>query len=98
MKFDKAKIEHLADLARIELTDEEKEKLVNDLNKILEYVDQIKELNLENEPLLSAGLWQNDFREDQAWLDDDIRQAILKNFPEKEGAYLKVPPVLKPKQ
>lgn len=95
MEFNKEKIEHLAKLAKIELTEEEKESLVNDLNRILEYVKQITDLNLENEPLISAGLWQNDFREDEVFIDENVRQEIIKNFPEKEGNYLRIPPVLK---
>jgi aspartyl-tRNA(Asn)/glutamyl-tRNA(Gln) amidotransferase subunit C len=94
MEFDKEKIENLIKLARLELTEEEKEKFSNDLNKILSYVEKIQSLDLDVEPLISSGLWMNDFREDEIFLDQDIVEKIIENFPDKEGRYLKVPKVL----
>jgi aspartyl-tRNA(Asn)/glutamyl-tRNA(Gln) amidotransferase subunit C len=94
MEFDKEKIENLIKLARLELTEEEKEKFSNDLNKILSYVEKIQSLDLNVEPLISSGLWMNDFREDEIFLDQEIVEKIIENFPDKEGRYLKVPKVL----
>jgi aspartyl-tRNA(Asn)/glutamyl-tRNA(Gln) amidotransferase subunit C len=94
MEFDKEKIENLIKLARLELTEEEKEKFSNDLNKILSYVEKIQSLDLDVEPLISSGLWMNDFREDEVFLDQEIVEKIIENFPDKEGRYLKVPKVL----
>jgi aspartyl-tRNA(Asn)/glutamyl-tRNA(Gln) amidotransferase subunit C len=94
MEFDKEKIENLIKLARLELTEEEKEKFSNDLNKILSYVEKIQSLDLDVEPLISSGLWMNDFREDEIFLDQEIVEKIIENFPDKEGRYLKVPKVL----
>jgi aspartyl-tRNA(Asn)/glutamyl-tRNA(Gln) amidotransferase subunit C len=94
MEFDKEKIENLIKLARLELTEEEKERFSNDLNKILSYVEKIQSLDLDVEPLISSGLWMNDFREDEVFLDQEIVEKIIENFPDKEGRYLKVPKVL----
>jgi len=93
MEFDKEKIQHLAKLCRMDLTEEEKESFAKDLNKILDYVNQIKDLELDCEPF--TGLWFNDFREDEVFIDEEIRKKIIENFPEKEGEWLKVPPVLR---
>jgi len=93
MEFDEKKIENLINLAKLEI--KEKEKLSEELNKIIEYVKKIQVLDLKDiEPLISSGLWFNDFREDEVFLDEKIRERILENFPAKEGRYLKVPKVL----
>ncbi|GIW67136.1 MAG: hypothetical protein KatS3mg096_004 [Candidatus Parcubacteria bacterium] len=50
----KEQILHLANLARLKLSDEEIEKLVQDLTKILNYVEKINELDLKNiEPMIN---------------------------------------------
>lgn len=46
MAISKEEIEHLKDLARVEFEKEETEKLANDLAEILNYIDQLKELDI----------------------------------------------------
>ncbi len=88
-------IQHLAKLARLKLTEEEIEKLKEDLNKILAYVEKINELSLENFEPLTNILEKLDLREDEPHNpEEETRQAIINNFPEKENHYLKVPKIL----
>lgn len=58
-------VEHLAGLARMEITDREKEGLKNDLEEILSFVSQVKEAVAEV-PAPSAGALRNVFRDDRA--------------------------------
>jgi len=88
----KNQIEHLAKLARLKLSEDEIEKLSQDLSKILAYVEKINELNLENVEPLTNILEKLDLREDEPESKDN--STIISNFPEKEDNYLKVPKIL----
>jgi aspartyl-tRNA(Asn)/glutamyl-tRNA(Gln) amidotransferase subunit C len=96
----KEQILHLAELARLKLTDDEIEKLTEDLNKILSYVEKIQELNLKDIEPLTNILERLPLREDEILgeeerkIIEEIREKIIKNFPQKEGSYLKVPKIL----
>lgn len=91
----KEEIRHLAKLARLQLNEEEIESLTEDLNKILEYVGKINELNLESFPPLTNILDNLSLRRDEIKESDfEIIQKILDNFPDKENNYLKVPKIL----
>lgn len=92
-------LDYLANLARLNLTEEEKMKLVEDLRQILGYVDQIKKADITEEPLISifsSTILRDDgkSRKDIHEIHDTI-QAIKDNFPEiTDEGYLKVPKVL----
>jgi len=52
MKVTDKDVRYVADLANLELTEEERSRMVRDLNSILEYVDRLNELNTDNvEPM-----------------------------------------------
>lgn len=64
-KLSKKQIEHLARLAKLELTQKELEKCSKDLSSILDYVSEISELNLKNiEPTAQAVGLENIMRQD----------------------------------
>ena len=98
--INREEILHLAELARLKLTDEEIEKLTEDLNKILNYVEKIQELNLKNIEPLTNIIEKLSLRDDEFLSQDDIekikeiREKIIENFPQKENSYLKVPKIL----
>ncbi|MFA5870622.1 MAG: Asp-tRNA(Asn)/Glu-tRNA(Gln) amidotransferase subunit GatC [Candidatus Paceibacterota bacterium] len=87
-------IERLADLARIELQEDEKKNLVSDLEGILSYFDELKEVNTDAIiPKTGGSLTVNELREDT---NSDLRvekDVAIKSFPDREGNLLKVPPV-----
>ncbi len=86
-------IEHLAKLARIELTAEEKDKLLVDLKKILEHFEELKELDTSAVSPMNGGTpLRNVFREDDASQETD-KGAGLEAFPKSEKGFLVVPPV-----
>lgn len=98
--IDKKLLNHLADLARIELTAAESKKLLKDLEKILDYFDELKSVNTEQTtPMTGGAVLKNVFREDE--IDFDKRAAGVNHegraidaFPEMERGYLKVPKIL----
>ncbi len=82
-------IKHLAQLARISLSQEEEQKLMKDLGGILGYVSEIGKVVTEaGEP--SAGELRNVMREDESREGGAYTGSILANAPQCEGKYLKV--------
>lgn len=84
-------IEYVAVLAKLELSSEEKEAAKKDMGRMLDYVDQLNELDTEGVEAMSHIFpVRNVFREDVVENGND-RNALLSNAPEcKEGAF-KVP-------
>ncbi len=92
--LDKKEIDHLADLARLSLTDAENESLQKDLEEILNYVNQLTKAKIDNLPDASVGLSQNQVRKDsEPLVDEELADAIIKRFPQKDRRSLKIPPV-----
>ncbi|GAB4206312.1 MAG: Asp-tRNA(Asn)/Glu-tRNA(Gln) amidotransferase subunit GatC [Bacteroidia bacterium] len=93
-KIDEALIDQLAHLARLEFDDNEKKKLLNDLNRILDYIDQLNELNTDNiEPLVYLSPNQNVLREDIVQ-ETMKKEDALNNAPKKDSDYIRVPKVI----
>lgn len=89
-------LHHLAELSRIEIEEKKEEKLLNDLEKILEYFEELKEIDTADvEPLAGAAGLTNIYREDKESLDELHRkqEKLIESFPEREGNYLRVPAV-----
>lgn len=87
-------IDQVAQLARLSLKPEEKEKLQKDLGSILAYVDELKAVPTDHvEPTSHVLNLENVFREDEV-KPSDIREAILKHAPRREGNFFKVPKVI----
>ena len=85
-------VENLAELARIELSEDEKKGLLSDMKGILEYVKQIEELKAPDTKL-SSGL-QNIWREDKIESRDFSIELIVEQFPEAQDGFLKVKKIL----
>ncbi len=87
-------VEKIADLARLYITEEEKEKYTRQLNVILEYMEQLNKVDTSKvEPLSHPFELKNVFREDEVQPSLPVDDA-LKNAPEKSGNYFKVPKVI----
>lgn len=93
--IDREKIKYLAKLAYLDLKEEEIDGLTADINKILSYVSKIDELKFlsEFEPMTNL-IEQIEPREDKVSTSDFSYEQLIKNFPEKEDGYLKVPKIL----
>jgi len=96
MKLTKQEIQHIANLARLELTDKELETYGSQLSDILSYIDQLQEVDVSGvEPTAQVTGLENVMREDEVeeWPEDEAREA-LKQAPEKEGKFIKVKRIL----
>ena len=94
MSTDIQTIRKLAHLARLEFNEEKEQEMLQDLNKILNWVDQLRELDTENvEPLTHMSEELNVLREDVAQNTITHEQALL-NAPKKDSDYFRVPKVL----
>ncbi len=87
-------MEHLIWLARIKLTEEEKREFLKDLNRVLEFFNEIDEVNVENvEPTTHTALLTNVLRDDVP-REPLPQNEVLANAPEKENGYFKAPKIL----
>ena len=84
-------IEYVGILAKLELSDEEKEQAKHDIGRMLDYVDKLNELDTSGvEPLSHVFPVNNVFREDVV-TNGDERAKILENAPEEKDGAFKVP-------
>lgn len=87
-------VEHVARLARLELTSEEKERFLGQLNAILNYADKLNELNTDDvAPTTHVLPIHNVLRDDEVRESLTIEQ-VMKNAPEEEEGHFLVPAVL----
>ena len=94
MKIDKDTINKIARLSRIKLDDKESEDYINDLNSILDWVEQLNEVNTENvEPLSNISSSILPKREDVS-KDTNSSEEILENAPDKLEGFFAVPKVV----
>jgi aspartyl-tRNA(Asn)/glutamyl-tRNA(Gln) amidotransferase subunit C len=92
MAIDREQLLHVAGLARLELREDEVERLEAQLNDILEAVSKVSELDLSDVPPTShpldvVNVWEED--EPKPCL---TAEEALANAPEREGNFFKVPP------
>ena len=87
-QIDSEIIDQVAILAKLELTETEKQQAMEDMQKMLDYVEKLDELDTEGvEPLSHIFGDQNVFREDVV-TNGDNKEAMLANAPKaKEGQY-----------
>ena len=87
-------VEYVAGLAKLELSEKEKGKFQKELDNIIKYIDQLKEVNTEGIPPTSHVIpMENVLREDEV-LKSLSQDEALANAPEKEDGYFKVPKVI----
>jgi len=94
MPVSREDVEYVAKLARIELTEDEKDTLTAQLSSILDHIEKLNELNIEGvEPTFHVLDVTNVFRE------DEVRPSLpteetLKNAPARDGDFFKVPKII----
>ena len=91
-EIDREQLRHVAKLARLELRDDELDRLGAQLNDILAAVSKVSELDLSDVPPTShpldvVNVWAEDEPHDCLPVED-----VFANAPEREGNYFKVPP------
>jgi len=94
MKVDEATVRHVARLARIKVTPEQAKALEGELSAILEWVEQLGEVNTDNvEPMTRVEAMALPKREDKV-TDGGIADLVVKNAPATEDNYFLVPKVV----
>lgn len=93
-KITRKEVEHVAQLARLELTDEEKERMTAQLDAILGYVDKLNQLDTSAvEPTTTVIPMVSVMREDE--VRSSLKQAeALANAPDREGVLFRVPRII----
>lgn len=95
IKVTKDLIDNLSELSKLNFDQKQSQQIKFDLEKMLEFVNTISQINTDNvEPLVYVNEETKLLREDK--VKDSLSQAdALKNAPEKDSDYFKVPVVLK---
>lgn len=105
MKVTDKDVDYVADLANLELTDQERQRMLKDLNSILEYIDRLNELDTTNVPpmaQISGSVDGSGSTHNQATnlLREDALAPCLQhteamqNAPATDGDFFKVPKVI----
>ena len=91
MKLSKEEVEHIALLARLGLSEEEKEKFALQISSILDYVEQLKEIDASNiEPTAQVTGLENVMREDViSDCEKEVRDGLLEQAPMKDDDLIK---------
>ncbi|MCK7468257.1 MAG: Asp-tRNA(Asn)/Glu-tRNA(Gln) amidotransferase subunit GatC [Desulfosudis oleivorans] len=94
VKLSTSDVEYVGKLARLEVTEAEKEKFTAQLNDILLYIDQLNELDTKGvAPMSHAIAVTNAFREDKV-AESLGTQKALANAPDARGEFFRVPKVI----
>lgn len=93
-KLTKEEVKHVANLARLAITEEEAEKFAEQFGKITDFAEQLNELDTTNvEPTTHVLPLVNVMREDVAVKGLD-REVMMLNVKEQEDGQVKVPPIM----
>lgn len=87
-------VDEIAHLARLEFNEEAKAEILNDMNRMLTFIDKLNELDTEHvEPLIYMTSEKNQLRPDVPEVTITQKEA-LKNAPKKDSDYFKAPKVI----
>ncbi len=94
MSVDTETVKKIARLSRIAIDDAEAEKMVGELNGILEWVEQLGEVDVTGIEPMTAVIANKTRLRDDVVTDGDVRDKVLANAPAKEGSFFGVPKVI----
>jgi aspartyl-tRNA(Asn)/glutamyl-tRNA(Gln) amidotransferase subunit C len=105
MKVTEKDVAYVADLANLELTDQERQRMLKDLNSILDYIDRLNELDTKDVPPMAqitgsfGGSGAAVSNPSGPWREDVLRPSLphaeaMKNAPQTDGDFFKVPKVI----
>jgi aspartyl-tRNA(Asn)/glutamyl-tRNA(Gln) amidotransferase subunit C len=93
-KIDQATVDRIAHLARLEFESSDKIRILNEMNRMLEFVDKLAELPTDAaEPLIYMVDEVNQLRDDVI-IETITQKEALMNAPQKDSDYIKVPKVV----
>lgn len=94
MPITKDQIEHIAKLARLGITEEERNKYAIDLARILDYFQKLEQVDTEDIVSIAQITGLRDIIREDAIVVFDNQEEILRNSPDKKDKFLKVKSVL----
>lgn len=99
MSISKKDVEHVARLARLSLTEDEKERYTAQLGQILGYVEKLSQLNTDHVPPMThaipmSNVWREDHAEPSTAQTLGSPEDLLANAPEREGPLFKVKKII----
>ncbi|WP_134684939.1 Asp-tRNA(Asn)/Glu-tRNA(Gln) amidotransferase subunit GatC [Brevibacillus migulae] len=86
-------VEHVANLARLQLTEDEAERVTNDLNAILVFAAKLDELDTSDVPATSHATDVKNVMREDVNRPSLPQEEVLRNAPEHEDGQIKVPAV-----
>ena len=90
-----AELEHLAELSRIKLTEDDKKSLVKEFDSILAYVDQLKKVEVSMEASGRVGMVKNVMRADEVKsTSEEDRERLLQEAPDRVGDFVAVKKII----
>jgi aspartyl-tRNA(Asn)/glutamyl-tRNA(Gln) amidotransferase subunit C len=99
MKVTEKDVAYVADLANLELTAEERARMLRDLNSILDYIDRLNELDTSQvQPMTQVSAAQ-DFDASREDILEGLRKSLpheiaIENAPNSDGTFFRVPKVI----
>lgn len=94
MKIDRTTLDKIAHLARLEIDEKDALKMMEDMNKMVSFVEKLNEVDTEGvEPLTTMSHEVNALRDDEI-KDQLTNEEALKNAPKKDEHFFRVPKVL----
>lgn len=94
MSVDTQAVRHIAKLARIAMSDSEVEAMVPELNNILNWVEQLGEVDTEGVEPLTAVIDQKLRLREDVVTEGDCRESVLANAPDAQHGFFAVPKVI----
>ncbi len=94
MDIDKKTIEKILGLSRMDISDDEKNELLNDLNVILEYINQLEKVDTDNIDIDLEKSKNSSLREDEEWIRNQLDiDLLISGFRDRVDGKLRVPSV-----
>ncbi len=94
MSVDLTTVKKIASLARLAVSENEAEALVPELNKILDWVEQLGDVDVEGIAPMTAVIPNHLRLRDDVVTDGDVRDKVLANAPQAEHGFFTVPKVI----
>jgi aspartyl-tRNA(Asn)/glutamyl-tRNA(Gln) amidotransferase subunit C len=94
MTIEPQQVQKIAHLARLEITPEEEKQFVTQLSNILEYFEQLSELDTQDVPPTTRAIEISNITRADKMIPYANRDELLKEAPEFEGDFFRVPQIL----
>ncbi len=92
--IDRQEVRKVANLARLNITEAEEEEFTTQLNSILEYFDQLSELDTTDVPPTTRAIETSNITRADELIPFPAKEELLKAAPEQQGEFFRVPKII----